>query len=186
MQITLNNIVNAINALNSNKAQFASVLSTTNVAIAAKHKKDVVITKTTKQTVQLFATQNAYTNAIKTSASKIASNNAANVQNFTKSATWFTHLTNCYAIVTHSKTNVPYLYIRNIKTQNVTYYINNVIATKQQVAAYLTPANANKLLQDSNKTIYNKTNNVEHNVVMRTITLSNVDAITVNKTTLVK
>ena len=63
------------------------------------------------------------------------------------------------------------------------YFINNVLATKQQVAQYLTASASAKLL-DNNNTVHNVANNVTHTVKVRTIALSNIVSITANKQTL--
>jgi hypothetical protein len=163
---------------------FANINYVTQVATAAAHKA-VSITKHTTANVQLFNNINAFTsvysNAVKRSASKIANNDTANVQQFTAQQSYFTH-TNCYSIVQHNKNSNLYLYaiFNNAKS---TYYINNVQATKQQVAAYLTKSAAATLLQ-SNNVVHNATSNVLHTVQVRTIALSNLRSITANKQTL--
>lgn len=62
------------------------------------------------------------------------------------------------------------------------YTINNAVATKQQVAQYLTASAAKQLLQNDN-TVTNKTHNIQHNVQVRTIALANVKSVTTNKQT---
>ena len=64
-----------------------------------------------------------------------------------------------------------------------TYYINNVQATKQQVAQYLTASASAKLLNNNN-VVANVSNNILHNVQIRTIALANIVSITANKQTL--
>ena len=67
---------------------------------------------------------------------------------------------------------------------NSVYFINDVVATKQQVAQYLTASASAQLLQKDN-TVHNVTHNIQHNVIVRTIALQNIVSITANKQTLV-
>jgi hypothetical protein len=169
-----------VSLLANKSIQFAQVLYCTSVATSAKHKA-VSIKKVTSANVQLFANitaQNLYTQQVQKSASKIASNNANNVQNFEAQSNYFTH-TNCYSIVQHKANNNLYLYAiyNNAKSM---YFIDGIVATKQQVAQYLTASAAQALLQ-KNDTVTNVTNNVQHNVTVRTIALSNIVSITANK-----
>lgn len=160
--------------LNNASVTFASVTYATNVKTAAKF-KHVNIVKTTVANVQLFSNikqANVFKNAVQKN---------ANVANFNVSSNYFTH-TNCYSIVKHKIKNLLYLYAIFNNVSSVTYTINNVTATKQQVAQYLTASAANKLL-NSNTSTYNVTNNVTHNVIVRTIALSNIKSITANKQT---
>lgn len=165
------------NLLNNVSTTFAQITYVTKVATAAKHKA-VNIVKVTTANVQLFSNINAatsvYANAVKRSAAKIDSNNANNVANFTAQQNYFTH-TACYSVVQHNTNNNLYLYcIYN--TASSLYFINNVLATKQQVAEYLTASAAATLL-NTTATTHNVTNNVTHNVVVRTIALSNIVSI---------
>jgi hypothetical protein len=76
-----------------------------------------------------------------------------------------------------------YLYAIYNKTVKSEYTINGAPATKDTVAAYLTPSAADKLLNPSNVT-HNVTNNVDHSVIVRTIALCNIKSITANKQTI--
>lgn len=160
---------------------FASVAYATQVATAAAH-KHVNVQKVTVANVQLFANINAatsvYTNAVQRSAAQHASNSAAAVAAFVTAPAYFAH-TACYSIVQHKQTQAQYLYAIYNNASSV-YFINNVVATKQQVAALLTASAAAKLLQSSN-TVHNVTNNVTHNVTVRTIALANIVSIVANK-----
>ena len=163
------------NLLANRSVTFAQLEYTTQVKTAAAH-KHVSIVKHTSANVQLFANINAatnvYANAVKRS---------AGVDDFTVSSAYYTHDANCYSIVTHKTNNKQYLFcIYN--NASSTYTINNVAATKQQVATYLTASAAKQLLEAPTAT-YNKTNNITHNVVMRTISLDNINSITAAKQT---
>lgn len=163
------------NLLNNVSTTFAQVLYIRKHKTAAKY-KNINIVQVTSANVQLFSNVNAavYANAVKRSAAQISSNNAQNVANFTAQQNFYTH-TSCYSIVQHNTNNTQYLYCIYNNAQSL-YFINNVLATKQQVAQYLTASAAATLLNTSS-TVHNVTNNVTHNVVVRTIQLSNIVSI---------
>lgn len=177
-----NNTINAqqVQILLANKSvQFANIVYCTKVATSAKH-KNVNITKVVSANVQLFSNikaLNLYAQQVMRSANAL--NADANVTNFIASSTYFTHNANCYSLVTHNTTNAVYLYAIFNSASSV-YFINNVVATKQQVAQYLTASASAKLLQDNN-TVHNVTNNVTHSVKVRTIALQNLVSIKANK-----
>jgi len=194
--LTLQNALNALNAhANSNTltasaisnllahkaSTFASIVYVTQVKTATAYKA-VNIQKVTQANVQLFNTQFAYAQAVQKSASKISANDANNVQQFTAQANYYTH-TNCFSIVQHNTNSNLYLYASYNNAQSI-YFINNVQATKQQVAQYLTASAISNLLQNNN-VVHNATNNVLHTVQIRTIALANIVSITANKQQLV-
>jgi hypothetical protein len=160
---------------------FANIAYVTQVATAAAHKHNNV-QKVTVANVQLFANIKAATSvfalAVKRSAAQHASNDVANVQQFEAQSNYFAH-TACYSIVQHKQTQAQYLYAIYNNASSI-YFINNVVATKQQVAALLTASAASKLLQASN-TVHNVTHNVTHNVQVRTVALANIVSIVANK-----
>jgi hypothetical protein len=162
---------------------FANIVYVTKVATAAKHKA-VNIVKVVSANVQLFSNINAFTsvyaNAVKRTASNIDQNNASDVAQFTAQSNYFTH-TACYSLVAHKQTQALYLYAIYNNASSL-YYINNVLATKQQVAEYLTASAASALLAN-NAVVLNATHNVLHTVKVRTIALANLVSITANKQT---
>ena len=171
--------------LANSSTTFASVAYTTQVKTAAAH-KHLNVQKHTVANVQLFANvsafANVYTNAVQKSAAQHTTNNAAAVANFTAQQNYYTH-TSCYSIVQHNtNANALYLYARFLRARS-TYTINNVAATKQQVAALLTASAAAQLLQ-ANNVVYNATHNITHNVHIRTIALSNIKRIRAMRTQL--
>ena len=172
-----------VQLLANKSTTFAQIVYCTQVAVAAKHKHTVNIIKVTSANVQLFANINAatsvYTNAVQRSAAKIASNDPASVAQFTAQSNYFTH-TNCYSIVQHNSNSKLYLYAIYNNASRL-YFVNNVLATKQQVAAYLTASAAAQLLNASSVT-HNATHNIAHSVTVRTIALQNIVSITANKT----
>jgi hypothetical protein len=175
-------IANTIaNLLQNKSVTFANIEYVTDVKPAAKH-KGVTIKKHTVANVQLFSNvhSDVYALAVKRSAAKDASNDAANIANFASSANYYEH-TDCYSIVQHRQNAKQYLYCIYNSAKSV-YYINDVPATKEQVAAYLTPSAAAALLQDV-KTVHNVTHDITHNVIVRTIALDNIISITASKQT---
>ena len=167
--------------LQNKSTTFAQIVYCTAVATAAAH-KDVKIVKVVSANVQLFANIKAATqvfaNAVKRSAAKLATNDPAAVQQFTQQSNYFAH-TEVYSVVAHKQTNALYLYAIYNAASSV-YFVNGAVATKQQVAQYLTASAAAKLLAVSAPT-HNVANNVTHNVKVRTIALANLVSITANK-----
>ena len=169
-------IANTIaNLLQNKSVTFASIEYATDVKTAAKH-KDVKIVKHTVANVQLFSNvhSDVYALAVKRSAAKDANNDAANIANFASSANYYEH-TDCYSIVQHRQNAKQYLYCIYNSARSA-YTINGASATKEQVAAYLTPSAAEQLLNPA-KTVYNATNDIEHSVTVRTIALDNIISI---------
>lgn len=179
----MQNIQQQIQQLLANTSvTFATIAYTTQVKTAAAY-AHLNVQKHTVANVQLFANINAatsvYANAVKRSAATHTTNNAAAVAQFTAQSNYFAH-TNCYSIVQHKNNNNLYLYCIYNKARS-TYTINNVAATKQQVAALLTASAAATLLQTSNTVQHNATHNITHNVVVRTIALQNIKQVRARK-----
>lgn len=167
--------------LASKASTFANIVYVTNVTTSAMHKHKA-IQKVTQANVQLFSSPFDYTAAVQRSAGRIADNNSNNVQQFTQQSNYYEH-TACYSVVKHKLNNSLYLYASYNNASSM-YFIDSVQATKQQVAAYLTPSAADKLLRDST-VVHNASNNVLHTVHIRTVALSNIVSITANKQQLV-
>jgi hypothetical protein len=162
--------------LNGKSVTMAQIQYTTNVKTAAAH-KNIVIQKNTNANVQLFSNikyANVYMNAVKKSANRIGDNDKEAVESFEQTDTYYEH-EDCYSIVKHRKTGKEYLYcIYNNATSE--YLIDGKEVTKKDVAQYLTPSEAKKLLED-NSFVYNKANDVVHSVIVRTIGLENIKKI---------
>lgn len=171
-----NTVASAIlNALVNNSSVNALLLTSTNIAVAAKHKNSVVITKQSAVNATLYASAQAYTQLVQASAAQQQSNasNAASVVNFSAQASKYTHLKHAHCLCTLNNN----LYLQVIcNSASSTYYINNVVATKQQVAQYLTTSAANAMLNSSSVQT-NKTHNIQHNVVVRTYKLSSIQSV---------
>lgn len=170
------------NLLNGKSVTMAQIQYETTVKPAAAHKA-VLIRKKTNANVQLFSSVRdaaVYINAVKRSADRIDDNSKDAVANFEQSDTYYDH-DDCYSIVKHRKTGKEYLYCiyNNAKSE---YTINGIHVSKMDVAEYLTPSEAKKLMDD-NSFVYNKTNDVVHSVIVRTIGLENIKKVTACGTT---
>lgn len=173
----MHEIANSIATLLKGKSvTFAQIEYVTDVKTAAKH-KDVKIRKQTSANVQLFANVQAdvYANAVKRSAAKDATNDTADIAEFATSENYFKHTAECYSIVEHRQNAKLYLYCIYNNAKSV-YTINGEVASKAQVAEYLTPSAAKQLLE-GNKSVHNVTNNITHDVTVRTISIDNIISI---------
>ena len=85
-----------------------------------------------------------------------------------------------YSLVQHKQTNAMYLYAIYNNASSL-YFINGQLATKQQVAQYLTASAAKQLLAEGPAVTHNVTHNVTHAVKVRTVALANLVSITANK-----
>lgn len=146
---------------------FAQVSYETEVkpAAANKHRS---IRKLTSASVQLFAGLKDF------AVYKRQVERSAGTEDFQVSDTWFAH-TDCFSVVEHKQTGKHYLYAL-FNNARSTFTVDGSYATREEVAALLTPSAAKTLLDDSGE-VYNKTNDVTHNVICRTVALENVKAI---------
>ena len=171
---------------NTKGTTFANVVQVTKVATAAAHKAKNV-QKHTVANVQLFNNVkdfvNVYTAAVQRSANKIADNVQSNVDNFVQQDNYFVH-TDCFSVVQHKVDSTKFYLYAIYNNATSTYTIDNVPATKEEVAQLLTASARDKLLNASN-VVHNVSNDVLHTVQVRTVALDNVVQITANKQTLV-
>jgi hypothetical protein len=165
---------------------FANIAYVTKVATAAAHKA-VDIKKVTIANVQLFNNlqeyTNVYENAVKRTAEKLSASGTAisdptAIASFESAGNWFEH-TDCYSIVKHKTKEQFYLFAIYGKAESL-YVIDGVIATKQEVAAYLTKSAAEALLT-ADGTTYNVTHDITHSVVVRVVGLENIVSIIAQK-----
>lgn len=201
MQITLQQALNAImqrannNCITQEQVQsllastngvtFANVHQVTQVKTAAKHKhenifKVTVASVTLANNLKQFT--NVYENKVKRTAAAIESNDKQAVEQFESASNWFTH-TPCYSVVKHNTKDQYYLFALYNNSSSV-YIHNGAIVDKQYVAQFLTPAAAKQLLNDSD-TVTNKTHNIEHKAIVRTVALSSIVQLTANKETVI-
>jgi hypothetical protein len=152
-------------------ATIANVTQVTQVQTSAAN-KHITIHKVTRASVLLFANAINYTAIIKRNAAKHAQNDVANVNAFTASTSSFTHNANCYSLVTNNNSTQQYLYAHYNSAQSV-YVLNNAIISTAQAAEYCTASVQKTMLQNSS-TQHNASNNITHNIVVRTVKLQNV------------
>lgn len=160
----------------TNGATLASLTLCTDVATAAAY-KSVTIKKVSKVSVMLYgnvSNTNLYADAVKRSANALVANDSTNVDAFVTQDTYYEHNADCYSIAKHKQNNTVYLYsiVNNNANADAYYFINNVLASKQEVAQYLTASNAKVLLEGRSNV--NKTYNIEHNVKPFVVKLQNV------------
>ncbi len=164
---------------------FAGLVQVTPDKLAAAHKARMIY-KVTVANVQLFnnlnAFTNAYQNAVRRSAARVETNDAAAVASFESQGNWFTH-EECYSIVRHNtKTTQKYLF--GIYNFGESLYVEAAavatplvdplrVVSKWHVAQYMTPAEKEKLLNPP-ALVRNVANDIEHNVIVRTVALDNI------------
>lgn len=159
---------------------FAGIEYVTEVKTAAKF-KHLTITKQTRANVQLFGTLNQFTNVYKNAVMKAAKKAGENLEDFVIQDTYFEH-TDCYSIVEHKTNGKQYLYCIYKKGAKSDYFIDGKAATKDDVMEFLTPSA--KAAMVSSKT-HNKLNDVDHDVIIRTIAIDNIVSLTAGKQTLI-
>lgn len=146
---------------------FAQINYDTEVKPAAANKHHS-IRKLTSASVQLFAGLKDF------AVYKRQVERSAGTEDFQVSDTWFAH-TDCFSVVEHKTSGKHYLYAI-FNNAHSTFTVDGAYATRGEVAALLTPSAA-KALQDDSGEVYNKTNDVTHTVICRTVALENVKAI---------
>ena len=180
--ITVKSIANAINNSTTTKTGFISIKYNSTIK-TAKDYKSLNVHKQVRATVQAFNTETAYNTAVANSAKKlnVSADNTANAKAFVKSVPHYKHDNNhdCYAIVYNENKDSHYLYVRFIKTHSVVYYVNDVEVTLNDIMQYLTPS-ALKAVEQRNTPVHNKTNNVTHDVRLRTVGFDSLMSVTIN------
>lgn len=169
MAITLNTVAQLLQSVKG--TTFARIEYATSVKPAAAHKHRQ-IRKHTVANVQLFSglkDLEVYKRQVERS---------AGVQDFVVSDTWFEH-TATFSVVAHKVSGAHYL-LAIFNSARSTYTIDGVAATEADVAALLTPSAA-AALQNQGQPTHNKTNDVHHSIVCRTIALKNVISIQANQ-----
>lgn len=160
---------------------FARIEYVTELPLAAANKRaGNVATKRVVANVQLFDTLkdfNVYERAVKKNAAQ-HNNNAADVDAFKTQSNYFEH-TDCFSIVKHKQNGAEYLYAIFNSVQHTEYTLNGKTCTVNDIAELSTNSAAQKLLNPNNET-HNKTYNVTHSIVVRTIKLDNIVSIKCN------
>jgi hypothetical protein len=152
--------------------QLYEVVSVTPVKLAAKH-KEVTINKVSKSTANLPLSSDFYRSKVIESAKALGNE----VEEFTVSDTFYEH-TDCYPVCKAKRNDTMYLYGIYQTSSKPVFIKDGEELTKEDVAEYLTPAEAKKLLGSNEvKVTENKTNNVTHDVKPRTTKLENIKSI---------
>ena len=166
---------------------FASVEYVTKVATAAAHSNEVIQKVTIASVIlasSLKAHTSVYANKVKRTAEINTLADALAVEKFVPADNYFEH-TAVHCIVTHKKdVTKQYLYAlfnNNGSSNNTSLYIHNgVVVDEQHVAQYLTPSAAKQMLS-KDTTVVNKTHNIKHSAIVRTISLSSIVSIKARK-----
>jgi hypothetical protein len=156
-------------------ASFKHLEFTSEVKTSAKF-KHVKICKQVTANIQIYSNLSelttVYKNAVIKTGKAITENDMEKLRNFEVSSTWFHHLPECFSIVKNNTSEELYLYARFLSSNSV-YFVDGVGVEKEDILEYLTPSECKKLTED-NSIIYNKTNDILHQVIIRTIKLSNI------------
>jgi hypothetical protein len=172
-----------MNIANVDKNTKAVVTYTSNVKTASPKNNakvaanpTVSIQKYVVANVTLFnnADNDTYIKQVKQSAKEVGISTTQEIKQFEVTEPAYFH-TDIYSVVQNKVTGKQYLYAHYEGAQTE-YFIDGVLATKAEVAEYLTPSEAKKLLDDSG-IVYNATNDIYHAVIVRTIALENVKSI---------
>lgn len=152
---------------------FASITTVTDIKTSAANRNRHV-QKVTQANVQLFNNirdaRNVYTAAVKRTAENL-DNDPQKVEDFEASSNYFQH-TDCFSIVKHKQQDKYYLWtIYNSADSQL--FIDGIQADKLAVAALMTASQAEALLNPRKETV-NKTNDVVHAVVVRTIAMNSI------------
>jgi hypothetical protein len=145
------------------------------VKTAAKFKNDFVIEKYVCAVVTLFGQPDETTPVYQDLVRQRGS--GENAENFEASKkTFFEHDENFYSLIHHKTTGKAYLYCIFDDTLSTDFFVNGSPASREEVAEYLTPSEAKKLLNPP-EFVKNVSQDVEHDVIVRTISLENVISI---------
>jgi hypothetical protein len=156
---------------------FAQIAQVTQVSTAAAHKA-MDIKKITIANVQLFNNLNEFTHVYQNAVRKHGFQEEAggpDPKQFVPSENYYKH-TSCYSIVQHKEKEDQFYLYAIYNAAESAYTINGHIATKEQVAQYLTKSAATALLHPTRE-VYNKTNDITHTVQVRTTKLENIVSI---------
>lgn len=150
------------------------ITTTTQVKTAAKHKEQSII-KVSRALAILPISGDTYANMVRES----AKNNGATDEDAAKfevSKSFYEH-TDCYPVCKNPKSGALYLYGIYEKNTAPLYFnaLTSEFMTKEEVSEFLTPAEAKKLMNpEKDKVVENKSHDIKHNVMARTVKLENV------------
>jgi len=167
--------------LNTNGAMFASMLTSSEVAVAAKFKTEVKVTKISRHQVVLFGKLREGTNPYLNKMIKTASE-AVQKSEVELATTYYAHDTECYSLATHKTNGTEYVWAMKNGSSKSVYFVNGKRASVEEVCKYLTPSAA-KALREPSKTVTNVTNAIEHEAKCFVTKLSNVLKVKANNLT---
>lgn len=167
--------------LATNGAMFANMLTTCDVAVTAKHKAEVKITKISRHNVVLFGKLREGTNPYLNKMVKTASE-AVQKSEVELATTYYTHDEECYSLATHKTNGTEYVWAMKNGASKSVFFINGKRASVEEVCKYLTPS-ATKALREPSKTVTNVTNAIEHEAKCFVTKLSNVLKVKANNLT---
>jgi len=153
---------------------FAQIVQVTKVETAAAHKAQD-IRKVTVANIQLFNNlhdfTNAYENAVKRTAAKIAGNDQTKVAAFESAGNYFEHSHPVYSIVKHKTQEIFYLFAIYNKATSM-FVHNGAVVNTAHVEQFLTPSGVRAL--NKTGTVTNVTHGIEHDVHVRVVKLENI------------
>lgn len=177
--------INTANIFNNVKGMsMASVCYVGEVKTAAGSALKGKIKKVTKASISLANNLREYTNVY---INKVQRTSDKPDQEWVPSATW-NHFTDVACVKKHNTADSFYLFslYNGADTIYVTEDEDGVLIemSKEEVIAELTPSAAKALMAD-NSTVYNKTNDVTHQAIVRTLGLGSIASLTVQGNTYV-
>lgn len=169
-------LLEEIKPILSNVSSVSKIISyKSEVKPAAKYKNDVTIVKEVCARVTLFGQPDETTSGYQELVRQRGT--GENAENFESSKkTFFEHDEEFYSLIRHKTNGKEYLYCIFEDTLSTDFYLNDNLSTREEVAKYLTPSEAKKLLNPE-PLVKNVSQNVEHDVIVRTIALDNVMSI---------
>lgn len=173
--ITAESVIRALATVKS--TTFATLTQASRVTTAARHTAQNIYKITVQNVTLCNSSSSLYSNAVNREV--VATGQA---EAFTALPSNYEMLNNSYSVVA-LKSNPAKHYLRAIVNRCLAtaYYCanTNTLLTKEQVAAYLTPAAADKLLAPAATNVIQHSN-IEHTVTARTFALQNIYSINVN------
>lgn len=156
------------------KATSKTICYRTEIKPAAKHKNAVQIEKNVCANVTLFGQPDDSVSLYRDLVRQRGI--GENAETFEPKKTFFEHDRDFYSLIRHRETGKEYLYCIFENTLSSEFYLNGEISTREVIAEYLTPSEAKKLLNPA-PLVKNVSENIEHDVIVRTIGLGNVVSI---------
>jgi len=161
---------------------FAQLLYVTKPRLAAKHATEDIVKVSCANVIlcsNIKAHTSVYANRVKRTAAKYPDNNPAAVAAFVPQATYYKH-TSCYSIVEHVEHAGKFYLYAIYNSAKSAFVRNGVRASREDIAAYMTPSGARELLSTGDP-VHNVKHNITHECRVRVIALSNIVAITARK-----